>query len=159
MPLDLEDQKLRDIKGFYNKLNHNKLYGPRTIFNNSEYRLVNMAGHKLLAFLELKFLNRNNAIINICFDISTINQYNSNSVKLNNFIFNNINNFIFQIKNEPKLAHIKILYYSLHNNMSLLLSQILVNFGFVIVSNKSEISANKLSTDGIHSNYKLILRK
>jgi len=159
MPVDLENQKLRDIKSFYNKLEHTKLYGSRIIFNTSEYRLVNMSGRKLLAFLELKMLNPSKAIINLGFDIAYVKQLSSSPIKLNNFFYNVFNEFLSQVRNEPSLSNIKILYMSTHNNLLNILSQYISNFNFTIVPNKTEVLSNKLSTDGIHSNYKLILRK
>lgn len=159
MPLDLESQKLRDIKSFYNKLNHTKLYGPRTVFNNSEYRIVNMSGNRLLAFLELKLLGSNNSIINVGFDMGTIDQFSNQYRKLNNFFSSNLNNFISEVRNDPISGNIKVIYYSIHNSLLQFLSAILLNIGFTNVFNKTEIAPNKLSTDGIHSNYKLILHK
>lgn len=158
MPLDIEGQKLRDIKAFYNRLNHSKLYGPRNIFDKSIYRLTNMSGRKLISFIEVKPINTN-AIINIGFDLGELNKHSANLLKLNAFIYGSFNNFISQIRSEPILQDIKIIYYSLHNNLISFLANVTTGNGFIPVISKTEVSANKLTTDGIHSNYKLILRK
>jgi hypothetical protein len=158
MPLDIEGQKLRDVKSFYNKLNHSKLYGPRNIFDSSIYRLTNMTGKKLVSFIEVKPINVN-AVINIGFDLGELNKHSINLLKYNKFIYGTFNDFISQIRSEPTLQYIKVIYYSIHNNLISHLSNVIIGNGFTPVISKTEVSANKLPTDGIHSNYKLILRK
>jgi len=158
--INVEEQKLKDIKSFYNISTHSKLYGNRNIFNNSEYRLTNITGRKLDSFLELKILpNANNAIINVGFNSYTLKQLSANFRKSDNFLYSTFNSYINQIRNESILANIKVIYYSMHNNLSLLLSNIVINLGFEPVINKSEVASNKLPVSGIHSNYKLTLRK
>jgi hypothetical protein len=158
MPLDIEDQKLNQIKSFYNNSNHFKLFGSRAIFNNSNYRLVNVVGRKIISFIELKYIRSNSAIINLGIDINELNKQH-NQIKLNQFIYSNSISFINQIKTEPSLQFIKTLYYSPHNSFLIFISNILITSGFTPITTKSEISLNKLVSDGIHSNYKLILRK
>jgi len=154
-----EDQKLRHVKSFYNKLNHSQLFGNRSLFNTSEYRLVNISNNKLLSFSEIKIVNFNNGILNFGFDMGTVLYFSNNNTKINNFLSSNFFNFMDQIKQEPSLSHIKVIYYSIHNSLLPFISNILLSAGFNVISKKSEISSNKLSVDGVHSNYKLSLRR
>lgn len=158
MPVNIENQKLNLIKSFYNNSKHVKLYGPRVIFDDSIYREINVTGKKLISFIELKQIKPGVCITNIGINIAELYRY-STSPKSYSFIYNNVIPFIEQVRTDPNLQFIKVLYYSPHNSFLPYVSNILINHGFIPVITKSEISLNKLIIDGIHANYKLILRK
>ena len=159
--MDDELYKLNLIKKFYHQGKNNILFGSRTIFDNSDFRLVTLdeTNTKIVTFIEVKKITSSTAVINFGFDSNYINKLTSFKGKMERYLMDSFSIYLNTILKQPNLKNIKTYYLSLHNSIYLLISDVIPSIGFTHVMKKNEILRNRLSNDGIHTNLKFELKK